>query len=66
MFLPINNVPALAISVIDGGEKGYKDTFVHFQTAGNQQSEEKVNACNYLLILVLKTSKLSYSQTILT
>lgn len=46
MFFPINNVPPLAISVIEVGEKGYNDTFVQCQTAGNQQSEEKANTCN--------------------
>lgn len=31
---------------------GYKGTFVHLQTAGSQQSEEKANACNFLETLV--------------
>ena len=49
------------------GAKGYKDTFVHFQITGNQQSEEKTKHLQYLEILVLnKKLKLSYKQTILT
>lgn len=42
------------------GEKGYKDTFVHFQITGNQQAEEKAQHLQYLEILVLnKKLKLS-------
>lgn len=49
------------------GTKGYKDTAVHFQTAGNQQSEEKAKHLQYLEILILnKKLKLSYIQTVLT
>lgn len=36
MCLSINNIPLLAISMIEVGENGYKSTFVHFQIAGNQ------------------------------
>lgn len=41
MFLPINNVPALAISVIDGGEKEYKDIFTSkLQEINNQKKRQ--------------------------
>ena len=51
MFLPIHNIPPWAISIIVVGEKGYKSTFVHFQIAQNQPSEEMANTCNFLEIL---------------
>lgn len=54
MFLQINTVPPLFISMIEVGEKGYKGTFVHFQIQGNQQLEEKANTFNFLEILVQK------------
>lgn len=37
--------------MIEVGERGYKGTFVQVQIAGNQQSEEKANTCNFLEIL---------------
>lgn len=51
MFLPINSVPSLTTRVTEVGEKEYNGTFVHFQTSGNPQSEEKANTCNFLEIL---------------
>lgn len=51
MFLPINNILPLATNVVKAGEKKYNSTFIRFQIAGNQQSEERGNTCNFLEIL---------------
>lgn len=44
MFLPINNVPALAISVIDGDEKEYKDIFTSKRQEINNQKKRQTPA----------------------